>query len=74
MCLSKFANILLTRDWKEMRIPFDTLSLNPSVARMRKTNQFLELQYAEQLHWLVHEGFVKRGTQATVWLDEVTFY
>jgi len=69
-----YSRILVTKDWKEIQIPFNTLSLQRGKSRTLVTNQILELQYTEKLRWVVHENNVKRGTQGTVWLDGVTFY
>jgi len=69
-----FTKVLVTTEWNKINIPFNTLSLSPYHAKRTPTNHTLELQYTEQLQWLIHEGFAKRGTRGTIWLDEVSFY
>jgi len=69
-----FRNVSATTEWKEMRIPFNTLSVARGRASRLGTNQIRQLNYIERIDWVVHEGIVARGTQGTIWLDEVTFY
>ena len=69
-----FRNIPVTRDWKEMRIPFNSLSLHRGKAMKLVTNQILELKYIEMIAWLVDEKNVRLGTKGIIWLDEISFY
>ena len=69
-----FRNISATKDWKEIRIPFSSLSIQKGRAQEQGTNQILQLNYIERINWLVHERSFGRGEGAKIWLDEVTFY
>ena len=69
-----FRNVSVGEDWKEIRIPFSTLSLAKRRALKFDTNQILQLNYIERIDWVVHEFIVPRGTEGTIWLDQVTFY
>jgi TolB-like protein len=69
-----FRNISVTKDWKEMRIPFNSLSIQKKRAQKQGTNQILQLNYIERINWLVHEHSFGRGQGANIWLDQVTFY
>ncbi|MBW1740590.1 MAG: CIA30 family protein [Deltaproteobacteria bacterium] len=69
-----FHNILVTKDWQEVCIPFNSLSLQKVRGRRLRTNQILELNNIERIEWVVSERNVKRRTEGTIWLDEVTFY
>jgi TolB-like protein len=69
-----YRNVSVGKDWKEVRIPFNTLSLGKRRALKFDTNQILQLNYIERIDWVVHEHVVPRGTEGTIWLDEVTFY
>ena len=69
-----YRNISVGKDWKEVRIPFNTLSLHKRRALKIGSNQILQLHYVERIDWVVHEHSVPRGTVGTIWLDEVTFY
>ena len=69
-----FRHVSVGKDWKEIRIPFSSLSLAKRRALKFGTNQILQLNYIERIDWMVHELIVARGTQGTIWLDEVTFY
>ena len=69
-----YRNVSVGKDWKEVRIPFNTLSLHKRRALKFGSNQILQLQYIERMDWVVHEHVVPRGTVGTIWLDEVTFY
>jgi len=62
----------VTKDWKETRIPFNSLSIQKKRAQGQGTNQILQLNYIERINWLVHEGSFGRGEEAKIWLDEVT--
>jgi len=66
--------IPVTRDWKEIRIPFNSLSLQRGRARKLGTNQILELNYVEKIEWLADERNVELGTEGIIWLDEISFY
>ena len=69
-----YRNVSVGKDWKEVRIPFNTLSLAKRRALKFGSNQILQLHYIERIDWVVHEHVVPRGTEGTIWLDEVTFY
>jgi len=69
-----YRNLSVGKDWKEVRIPFNTLSLHKRRALKLGSNQILQLNYIERIDWVVHEHSVPRGTEGTIWLDEVTFY
>jgi TolB-like protein len=69
-----FHSISVTRDWKEMRISFHSLSIQKGRAKEQGTNQILQLNYIERISWLVHERSFGRGEGAKIWLDQVTFY
>jgi TolB-like protein len=69
-----FRSISVTKDWKETRIPFNSLSIQKKRAQGQGTNQILQLNYIERINWVVHEGSFGRGEEAKIWLDEVTFY
>jgi len=69
-----FRNVGVTRSWKEIRIPFNTLSVAKRRAMKFGTNQILQLNYVERIDWVANEYFIPRGTEATIWLDEVTFF
>ena len=69
-----FRNISATKDWKEIRIPFSSLSIQKGRAQEQGTNQILQLNYIERINWLVHERSFGRGEGAKIWLDEITFY
>lgn len=67
-------NIPVTRDWKEIRIPFNALSLAKGMAQKLGTNQMLELKYIEKIEWIVDDYNVEPGTEGIIWLDEISFY
>jgi TolB-like protein len=67
-------NIPATKDWREVRIPFNSLSLQKGQAERLGTNQIMQLNYVEKIEWLVDERNVELGTKGTICLDEVTFY
>lgn len=67
-------NIPVTRDWEEIRIPFNSLSLAKGRARKLGTNQILELKYIEKIDWIVDDHNVEPGTEGIIWLDEISFY
>ena len=69
-----FRNISVTKDWRETRIPFNSLSVQKGRAQKQSTNEILQLNYIEKINWIVHEGSFGRGEEARIWLDEVTFY
>ena len=66
--------IPVTRDWKEIRIPFNSLSLHRGQAKKLGTNQILELKYIEKIEWLADEKNVELRTEGIIWLDEILFY
>jgi TolB-like protein len=66
--------IPVTRDWKEIRIPFHSLSLATGKAQKLGTNQILELKYIEKIEWIVDDHHVKPGIEGIIWLDEISFY
>lgn len=65
---------LVTTEVKKMRIPFDSLSLFKRRALRQGTNQILELNRIEAIHWVAHGRNVPIGTEATIYLDEISFY
>ncbi len=67
-------NILVTRDWKEIGIPFNSLALQRGKAKKLGTNQILELKYVEKIEWIADERNVELGTEGIIWLDEVSFF
>jgi len=69
-----YRSVSIGKDWKEVRIPFNTLSLHKRRALKFDTNQILQLHHVERIDWVVHEHAVPRGTEGTIWLDEVAFY
>ena len=69
-----YRNVSVGKDWKEVRIPFNTLSLHKRRALKFGSNQILQLHYIERIDWVVHEHSAPRGTEGIIWLDEVTFY
>jgi hypothetical protein len=69
-----FRSMSVTKDWKETRIPLNSLSIQKKRAQKQGTNQILQLNYIEKINWVVHEGSFERGKEAKIWLDEVTFY
>ena len=69
-----FRTISVTKDWKETRIPFNSLSIQKGRAHEQGTNQILQLNYIERINWVVHERSFPRGEVAKIWLDEITFY
>lgn len=69
-----FRSISVTKDWRETRIPFNSLSIQKRRAQERGTNQILQLNYVERINWVVHERSFGRGQEAKIWLDEVAFY
>ena len=69
-----FHILRVTEHWKEVRIPFNSLSIHKGRAQKLGTNQILQLNGVEKIDWAIGEGSIKRGKEATIWLDEVTFY
>jgi len=69
-----FHILRVTEYWKEVRIPFNSLSIHKGRAQKLGTNQILQLNGVEKIDWAIGEGSIKRGKEATIWLDEVTFY
>jgi len=69
-----FRIVSVTKHWQEARIPFNSLSLHKGRAKKLGTNQILQLNSVEKIDWVITEGMFKRGKEATIWLDEVTFY
>jgi len=69
-----YRNIFVTRDWKEIRIPFNSLPIHRGKAKQLGTNQILELKYIEKIEWLADEKNVELGTEGIIWLDEVSFF
>ena len=64
----------VTTEWKKMRIPFNSLSLAKKRAFRQGTNQILELNNIEAIHWVAHGRNVPIGTEGTIYLDEISFY
>jgi hypothetical protein len=69
-----YRNVSVGKDWKEIRIPFNTLSVAKRRALKFGSNQILQLHYIERIDWVLHEHVVPGGTQGIIWLDQVTFY
>ena len=69
-----FRIILVTKDWKEVRIPFNSLSLHKGLAIRLGTNQIMELNYVEKIEWIATEHYVELGTEGIIWIDEISFY
>lgn len=67
-------DIVTNKEWKKIRIPFNSLSLALGFAQKFGTNQILETGNIVKLEWMAHEFVVGRGTEGTIWIDEVTFY
>jgi len=61
-------------EWEQMRIPFNSLSLSKNRALRQGTNQVLELNNIEAIHWVAHGRNVPIGTDGTIYLDEISFY
>jgi len=64
----------VTTEWEKMRIPFNSLSLSKNRALRQGTNQILELNNIEAIHWVAHGRIVPIGTEGTIYLDEISFY
>jgi hypothetical protein len=64
----------VTTEWEKMRIPFNSLSLAKNRALSQGTNQILELNNIEAIHWVAHGRIVPIGTEGTIYLDEISFY
>jgi len=64
----------VTTEWEKMRIPFNSLSLEKNRALRQGTNQILELDNIEAIHWVAHGSNVPIGTEGTIYLDEISFY
>lgn len=69
-----FLHISVTKDWKEVRIPFNSLLVDRNLAKRLGTDLILDLRNIEKIEWVVHEHIVERGTEGTIWIDEITFY
>ena len=67
-------DIVTNTEWKKIRIPFNSLSLALGFAQKFGTNQILETGNVVKLEWMAHEFVVGRGTEGTIWIDEVAFY
>ena len=67
-------DLSVTTGWKEMRIPFNSLSLALRRALSRGTNQILELDKIEAIYWVAHGRNVPIGTESAIYLDEISFY
>jgi hypothetical protein len=66
--------LLVTTGWEKMRIPFDSLLVVKSRALKQGTNQVLELNKIEAIHWVAHGRNVSVGTEGKIYLDEISFY
>jgi hypothetical protein len=64
----------ITTVWEKMHIPFNSLLLLKNRAMRQGTNQLLELNNIEAIHWVVHGRNVSIGTEGTIYLDEISFY
>jgi TolB-like protein len=69
-----FRIIPVTKNWKEVRIRFNSLSLHKGKAIRLGTNQIMQLNYVEKIEWIATEHYVKRGTEGIIWIDEISFY
>ena len=69
-----FRILSVTTEWEQMRIPFNSLSLSKNRALRQGTNQVLELNNIEAIHWVAHGRNVSIGTDGTIYLDEISFY
>jgi len=66
----------VTKEWREIRIPFNSLMPGRGAAKGEKRKVFraVDMKYVEWIDWLVHEGDVGKGAEGVIWLDEVSFY
>jgi hypothetical protein len=64
----------VTTGWEKMRIPFDSLLIVKSRALKQGTNQVLELNKIEAIHWVVHGRNVPVGTEGKICIDEISLY
>lgn len=69
-----FYNLVINMDWEIIKIPFNSLALQLGKAQKFETNQILETGNIIKIEWTVHEFGVERGTEGTIWIDEVSFY
>lgn len=69
-----FHIVSVTENWQEVRIPFNSLSIQKGRARRFDTDQILQLNRIEKIDWVIGKGMFGSGKNATIWLDEVTFY
>ena len=69
-----FKTIPITTKWKNLKIPFRSLVVNKKHIRDRGTNGILSLDKIELIKWVVNENQVKKGSEGTLWIDEVSFY
>ncbi len=67
-------NFTVTQDWQKINIPFNSLAVQKGKAEMLHTNHILDLDRIEMIFWIISEKTAKRGTKATLWLDEVSLY
>jgi TolB-like protein len=71
---SWFRTIIATPKWKKEKIAFNTMSLNKKKAKRLNTNQIFNLDAIESTSWLIIEKQTPRGSEGTIWIDEVSFY
>lgn len=67
-------NFEATKDWKEVRIPFTSLSPGRSAGGKWQTSEILDIVHLERMDWQVQERHLPLGTEGMVWLDEVSFF
>ncbi len=64
----------VTTECEKMRIPFNSLALVKKRALRQGTNQILELNNIEAIHWVAHGRNVPIGIEGAIYLDEISFY
>jgi len=63
----------ITKEWQEVRIPFNSL-IQGGDPKGQKANIPFDLRKVIMISWSAAESALPRGTEGTVWLDEVSFY
>lgn len=63
----------VTTDWREIRIPFESLALHRRRADRLGTNRILELDRTEQIAWAIDERNAELGTEGVIWIDDISF-
>ncbi len=64
----------VTKEWREIRIPFSSLSPGRGPKAQQQINLPFDLRNVQQVEWGAYELFVEKGTEGVFWLDEVSFY